>query len=272
MIAVPGLRVEPLGLLVRTIRAPVWFIRLRFICRCGSAFGRIRVGRAASPSMEVFRNMRRVAGKKDTAGSWLWTFYRKVEWSYRTRQPIQSGLLTTASNLVFAGQSEGSFDACTRPPDRHLWSHKTPAALTLRPRPTGSMEGNTSSLQPGVASASGCWVSKLLWGTQSLPSLCLRLEISRNSHPGLPWRDLIAPEPADTKLLVDLDLVHWVIGKRKPHLGDTTFGQDARPEADPSSCPRSRPIARNWIFPFMTCPASPPARRVFRTGSPDHPP
>ena len=67
-----------------------------------------------------------------------------------------------------------------------------------------------------------------------MPSLCLQLEISRNSHPGLPWRDLVAPEPADAKLLVDLDLAPWVIGKRKPRLGDTAFGQDARPEADPT--------------------------------------
>ena len=64
-----------------------------------------------------------------------------------------------------------------------------------------------------------------------MPSLCLRLEISRNFRPGLPWRDLVAPEPADAKLLADLDLSHWVIGKRKPRLGDTAFGGDARPAA-----------------------------------------
>ena len=61
----------------------------------------------------------------------------------------------------------------TRPPDATSGAMRPRRALTRCPRPTGSMEGNTSSLQPGVASASGCWVSKLLWETQSLPLLCL---------------------------------------------------------------------------------------------------
>ena len=57
----------------------------------------------------------------------------KVEWSYRTRQPIQSGLLTTASMLVFAGQAEGSFDAWHAATGRHLWSWKTPAGINAAP-------------------------------------------------------------------------------------------------------------------------------------------
>ena len=60
-------------------------------------------------------------------------FTGKVEWSYRTRQPIQSGLLTTASKLVFAGQAEGSFDAWHASTGRHLWSHKTPAGINAAP-------------------------------------------------------------------------------------------------------------------------------------------
>ena len=101
-----------------------------------------------------------------------------------------------------------------------------------------------------------------------MPSLCLQLEISRNSHPGLPWRDLIAPEPADAKLLVNLDLVHWVIGKRKPRLGDTTFGEAARPAAalSPGRFPTARleserlvpghPLPLNNGSTPPACPAS----------------
>ena len=85
-----------------------------------SAFGRIRFGRAARLSMEGFRNMRRVAGKKGHGRVVaLDPFTGKVEWSYRTRQPIQSGLLTTASKAGFRRPGGGQLRCLAR-------VHRTP--------------------------------------------------------------------------------------------------------------------------------------------------
>ena len=87
----------------------------------------------------------------------------------------------------------------------------------------------------------------------------------------------LPPEPADAKLLVNLDLAPWVIGKPKPRLGDTTFGEAARPAAAlspgrfPTARPESERLVPGHLLPLQngsTPPACPglvaPSRRLCR--------
>lgn len=57
----------------------------------------------------------------------------KVVWETRTEKPMFSGLITTAGGLVFAGQSDNSFDAWDSKTGEHLWQYKTEAGANAAP-------------------------------------------------------------------------------------------------------------------------------------------
>ncbi|MFP6583736.1 MAG: PQQ-binding-like beta-propeller repeat protein [Candidatus Hydrogenedentota bacterium] len=57
----------------------------------------------------------------------------KVVWETRTEKPMFSGLITTAGGLVFAGQSDNSFDAWDAETGEHLWQYKTDAGANAAP-------------------------------------------------------------------------------------------------------------------------------------------
>ncbi len=57
----------------------------------------------------------------------------KIAWQQRTRVPLIGGVLTTAGNLVFAGQSDGSFDAWQAETGQHVWQFRTGAGCNAAP-------------------------------------------------------------------------------------------------------------------------------------------
>jgi PQQ-dependent dehydrogenase (methanol/ethanol family) len=57
----------------------------------------------------------------------------KIVWETRTEKPMFSGLITTAGGLVFAGQSDASFDAWNAKTGDHLWQFKTEAGTNAAP-------------------------------------------------------------------------------------------------------------------------------------------
>ena len=57
----------------------------------------------------------------------------KIMWKTKTDLPMFSGVITTAGGLVFAGQSDASFDAWDSKTGDHLWSHKTDAGANAAP-------------------------------------------------------------------------------------------------------------------------------------------
>ncbi len=57
----------------------------------------------------------------------------KIMWKTRTDLPMFSGVLTTAGGLVFAGQSDASFDAWDAKTGKHLWGYETDAGVNSAP-------------------------------------------------------------------------------------------------------------------------------------------
>ena len=57
----------------------------------------------------------------------------KVAWQASTRLPLIGGVLVTAGDLLFAGQSDGSFDAWDARTGEHLWRFGTGAGCNAAP-------------------------------------------------------------------------------------------------------------------------------------------
>jgi len=57
----------------------------------------------------------------------------KVIWETRTNMPLFSGVIVTAGGLVFAGQSDNSFDAWDADTGAHLWKYETNAGCNAAP-------------------------------------------------------------------------------------------------------------------------------------------
>lgn len=57
----------------------------------------------------------------------------KVVWKTRTELPLFSGVLVTAGQVVFAGQSDASFDAWDAETGKHLWGYETRAGCNAAP-------------------------------------------------------------------------------------------------------------------------------------------
>ncbi len=57
----------------------------------------------------------------------------KVAWQERTNLPLFSGVLATAGGVVFAGQSDDSFDAWDAQTGAHLWKWETDAGCNAAP-------------------------------------------------------------------------------------------------------------------------------------------
>lgn len=57
----------------------------------------------------------------------------KVVFNTKTKLPMFSGLVTTAGGLVFAGQSDASFDAWDATSGEHLWQYETAAGCNAAP-------------------------------------------------------------------------------------------------------------------------------------------
>jgi glucose dehydrogenase len=47
----------------------------------------------------------------------------KINWQYRSNLPIYGGALATASNLLFAGEMNGNFDAFDARTGKKLWDY-----------------------------------------------------------------------------------------------------------------------------------------------------
>ena len=57
----------------------------------------------------------------------------KIAWKTKTDLPLFSGVITTAGGLVFAGQSDASFDAWDAESGEHLWGYETGAGSNAAP-------------------------------------------------------------------------------------------------------------------------------------------
>lgn len=57
----------------------------------------------------------------------------RVAWQTRTKLPLFSGVIATAGGLVFAGQSDNSFDAWDAASGEHLWRWETDAGCNAAP-------------------------------------------------------------------------------------------------------------------------------------------
>lgn len=57
----------------------------------------------------------------------------KIAWKTRTDLPLFSGVLVTGGGLVFAGQSDASFDAWDARSGEHLWGYETAAGCNAAP-------------------------------------------------------------------------------------------------------------------------------------------
>ena len=57
----------------------------------------------------------------------------EIVWQARTEDPMIGGALTTAGNLVFAGEGNGSFNAYNAATGRKLWSFQGGAGVNSAP-------------------------------------------------------------------------------------------------------------------------------------------
>jgi glucose dehydrogenase len=57
----------------------------------------------------------------------------KVAWQARTNLPLFSGVIATAGGLVFAGQTDNSFDAWDAASGEHLWQWETDSGCNAAP-------------------------------------------------------------------------------------------------------------------------------------------
>jgi len=78
---------------------------------------------------------------------------RSARWSVEQQLPTNSGLLSTAGNLVFRGEGTGEFEAFAADSGRKLWSIKTGSAIDAVPV-SFSLKGEQYILVPvGLGSA-----------------------------------------------------------------------------------------------------------------------
>jgi quinohemoprotein ethanol dehydrogenase len=90
---------------------------------------------------------------------------QSARWSYREQLSTNSGVLSTAGNLVFIGEGTGEFEALAADSGRKLWSIKTGSAIQSVPV-TFSLNGEQYVLMPvGLGSASRLFGSVSAMGT-----------------------------------------------------------------------------------------------------------
>ncbi|MEK7795387.1 MAG: PQQ-binding-like beta-propeller repeat protein [Candidatus Hydrogenedentota bacterium] len=80
------------------------------------------------------------ASFSDSAGVEIWgnvcaidPVTGKIQWQTRTNLPMFSGVLVTAGNVVFAGESDNKFSAWNATTGEHLWSYPTLAGCHAAP-------------------------------------------------------------------------------------------------------------------------------------------
>jgi alcohol dehydrogenase (cytochrome c) len=75
----------------------------------------------------------------------------KISWQYKAEQPIFGGVLATASDLVFAGEQNGDFDAFDARTGKKLWSRNLGAGVC-----TPSITYRIAGVQYIAVGAAGC--------------------------------------------------------------------------------------------------------------------
>jgi PQQ-dependent dehydrogenase (methanol/ethanol family) len=75
----------------------------------------------------------------------------KINWQYTSQRPIYGGVLATASDLIFAGEQDGDFDAFDARTGKKLWSHKLGMGIC-----TPSITYRVKGVQYIAVGAAGC--------------------------------------------------------------------------------------------------------------------